>query len=108
MALAANGVCLGLLWRHRQEDVNMASVWEWSRNDIAANISVLVAAGAVWFFGSGWPDVVIGSLLALLFLRKFRGLKVRLGAAVAYAEPRLVRFARSFARERRSSAASIR
>ena len=68
MALAANAVCLGLLRRHRQEDVNMASVWECSRNDIAANIAVLLAAGAVWFFGSGWPDVIIGSLLALLFL----------------------------------------
>jgi Co/Zn/Cd efflux system component len=68
IALAANAVCLSLLWRHRQEDVNMASVWECSRNDIAANIAVLLAAGAVWFFGSGWPDVIIGSLLALLFL----------------------------------------
>ena len=85
MALAANGVCLGLLWRHRQEDVNMASVWECSRNDIAANIAVLLAAGAVWFFGSGWPDVVIGSLLALLFLlsaiRVFRASFNALGIA---------------------------
>lgn len=69
LALAANGTCLALLWNHRHEDVNMASVWECSRNDIAGNVAVLVAAGAVWLFGSGWPDVVIGSLLALLFLR---------------------------------------
>jgi Co/Zn/Cd efflux system component len=68
LALAANATCLTLLRKHRQEDVNMASVWECSRNDIAANIAVLLAAGAVWFFGSGWPDVIIGSLLALLFL----------------------------------------
>lgn len=38
LALAANGTCLGLLWRHRHEDVNMASVWECSRNDIAGNV----------------------------------------------------------------------
>ena len=67
LALAANGTCLALLWKHRHEDVNMASVWECSRNDIAANIAVLLAAGAVWFFSSGWPDLIIGSLLALLF-----------------------------------------
>lgn len=69
LALAANGTCLGLLWRHRHEDVNMASVWECSRNDIAGNVAVLLAAAAVWLFGSGWPDVLIGSLLAVLFFR---------------------------------------
>jgi len=66
-----------LLWKHRQEDVNMSSVWECSRNDIASNIAVIAAAGAVWAFGSGWPDVLIGAALALLFLRSsarvFRG-----------------------------------
>jgi Co/Zn/Cd efflux system component len=61
LALAANGTCLGLLWKHRAEDVNMASVWECSRNDIAGNLAVLLAAAAVWFVGSGWPDLVIGS-----------------------------------------------
>ena len=69
LALAANGTCLGLLWKHRREDVNMASVWECSRNDIAGNLAVLAAAGAVWLSASGWPDLLIGSLLALLFLR---------------------------------------
>jgi Co/Zn/Cd efflux system component len=68
LALAANGACLALLWKHRNEDVNMASVWECSRNDIAANVAVLLAAGGVWLLSSGWPDVVIGSLLAVLFL----------------------------------------
>lgn len=34
IGLAANSVCLFLLWRHRKEDVNMSSVWECSRNDI--------------------------------------------------------------------------
>jgi Co/Zn/Cd efflux system component len=69
IALAANGTCLALLWKHREEDVNMSSVWECSRNDIAANIAVLVAAGLVWITGSGWPDILVGALLALLFLR---------------------------------------
>jgi Co/Zn/Cd efflux system component len=67
--LAANTVCLALLWKHRGDDVNMSSVWECSRNDIAANVSVLLAAAAVRYTGSGWPDLVIGSLLVALFLR---------------------------------------
>lgn len=69
LALAANAICLGLLWKHRHDDVNMTSVWECSRNDVAGNIAVLLAAGGVAAFGSGWPDLLIGSLLALLFLR---------------------------------------
>lgn len=68
-SLAANGMCLFLLTRHRQDDVNMSSVWECSRNDIASNLSVFVAAVAVWFTGSGWPDVIIALGLVFLFLR---------------------------------------
>ena len=77
LSLAANATCLALLWKHRQEDVNMNSVWECSRNDIASNVAVLMAAAGVWLAGSGWPDLIIGSLLAALFLRSaahvFRG-----------------------------------
>ena len=69
MGLAANSVCLFLLWRHRHEDVNMSSVWECSRNDIASNISVFFAAGAVWVSGSGWPDIAVAIGLVLLLLR---------------------------------------
>lgn len=69
LALLANGACLALLWKHRAEDINMSSVWECSRNDIASNISVFAAAGGVWLTGSGWPDLLVGLLLALLFLR---------------------------------------
>ena len=67
--VAANGLCLWLLWRHRSEDINMSSVYECSRNDIASNLSVLLAAGGVWLFQSGWPDIIIASLLAVLLLR---------------------------------------
>jgi len=67
--LAANGFCLWLLWRHRNEDINMSSVYECSRNDIASNSSVIVAAFGVWLFQSGWPDIIVASLLAVLLLR---------------------------------------
>jgi Co/Zn/Cd efflux system component len=67
--LVANGACLGFLWQHRAEDINMSSVFECSRNDIASNLSVLLAAGGVWFFQSAWPDIIVASLLAALLLR---------------------------------------
>jgi len=69
LALVANSACLVLLWKHRNEDVNMSSVWECSRNDIASNISVFVAAGAVWLTASGWPDILVALGLVWLLLR---------------------------------------
>ena len=69
VGLVANSACLFLLWRHRFEDVNMSSVWECSRNDIAANLSVFVAAGAVWFAGSGWPDIAVAIALVWFLVR---------------------------------------
>jgi Co/Zn/Cd efflux system component len=67
--LAANSTCLLLLWRHRKDDVNMSSVWECSRNDIASNLSVFVAAGAVWLTGSQWPDTIVALGLICLLMR---------------------------------------
>ena len=69
LALVANSICFFLLWRHRADDINMSSVWLCSRNDIIANISVLFAAAGVWITHSGWPDILIGLALAVLFLR---------------------------------------
>lgn len=69
MALVANLSCLALLWRFRQENVNMSSTFECSRNDVVSNIGVLVAAGLVVVTASPWPDILVGGLIALIFLR---------------------------------------
>jgi Co/Zn/Cd efflux system component len=69
VALAANGACLALLWKHRAEDVNMRSVWECSRNDVVSNLAVLLAAGGVWAAQADWPDLAVGLALALLLMR---------------------------------------
>ncbi len=69
LALVANLVCFGLLWRHRGEDINMRSVWLCSRNDLLANSGVIAAAAAVALTGSRWPDLVMGVLIAGLFLK---------------------------------------
>lgn len=68
-ALAANLGCLALLWRFRRLNVNMASTFECSRNDVIANVGVLVAAVLVAWSGKGWPDIAAGIVIALLFLR---------------------------------------
>ena len=69
IALLANLICLRLLTRHRNDNLNMSSVWLCSRNDIIANISVLGAAGLVALTGSFLPDLVVGLLLTFLFAK---------------------------------------
>jgi Co/Zn/Cd efflux system component len=69
LALAANGICFALLWRHRADDINMRSVWLCSQNDLIANVSVLLAAWAVWMTLSPWPDITVGALICAVFLR---------------------------------------
>jgi cation diffusion facilitator family transporter len=67
IALLANLACLGLLWRCRADDLNMRSAWLCSRNDVAANAGVLLAAAGVAVSGSVWPDVVVGLAIAAMF-----------------------------------------
>ena len=68
LALTANTTCLIMLWRHRGDDINMRSTWLCSRNDVVANLLVLIAALGVWFTGSMWPDILVGSIIAVIFL----------------------------------------
>lgn len=78
--LAANAACLCLLAPHRHGDINLASAWECSRNDIVEGVAVLVAAALVWLFGAGWPDLLVASAVLVMFLRSSgRVLRAALG-----------------------------
>lgn len=67
--LGLNGVCLWLLSPWRRGDVNLASAWECSRNDVYEGGAVLLATAGVWAFGAGWPDLLVAVALLVLFLR---------------------------------------
>ena len=69
IALVANIGCLFLLTRHRHDDINMRSTWLCSRNDIIANLGVIVAAVSVMLTTSIWPDILISALIMVVFLR---------------------------------------
>jgi cation diffusion facilitator family transporter len=69
LVLIGNGICFLLLFRHRSDDLNMRSTWLCSRNDIIANLAVLVAAGGVAIFDTAWPDILVGAAIAALFLK---------------------------------------
>lgn len=69
IALITNTACLALLWRFRGQDVNMSSTFECSRNDVIANIGVIIAGLGVMQFNSIWPDVIVATLIAVIFFR---------------------------------------
>ena len=69
LALIANSLCLYLLYRHRDDDINMKSTYICSRNDIISNCGVILAAVAVNLTQSKWPDIIVGYLIALIFFK---------------------------------------
>ena len=72
LALAVNFGVAALLFRFREGDANMRSVWLCTRNDVIANLAVLAAAAGVFGTGTVWPDVGVAALLALLGLSSGR------------------------------------
>jgi Co/Zn/Cd efflux system component len=72
LALTVNFSVAALLYRFREGDANMRSVWLCTRNDVIANILVLVAAVGVFGTGTVWPDVGVAAILAILGLSSGR------------------------------------
>jgi Co/Zn/Cd efflux system component len=71
-ALLVNLGVAALLYRFRDGDANMRSVWLCTRNDVIANLAVLVAAAGVFGTGTVWPDVAVAAILAALGLSSGR------------------------------------
>lgn len=66
VALVANACCLSLLHRHRDGEAHMRASWIFSRSDVIANAGVIVAGLLVWATGSRWPDLIVGSVIAVV------------------------------------------
>ena len=47
----------------------MRSVWLCTRNDVLGNLAVLLAALGVFGTGTGWPDLVVASIMSFLALQ---------------------------------------
>ena len=68
-ALVANAASFGLLWAYRSGDANMRSAWVCTRNDVLGNLAVLLAAVGVFGTGTGWPDIIVATIMAALALQ---------------------------------------
>ncbi|OZG73817.1 hypothetical protein BTA51_08395 [Hahella sp. CCB-MM4] len=73
-ALAVNVFCFVMLYSQRQGDINIRAAWICSRNDMLANIGVIVAAGLVNQFDQAWPDWAIGGIIAIVVIHSAVGI----------------------------------
>jgi cation diffusion facilitator family transporter len=68
LALLTNLASVLLLIRYKDGDANVRSVWLCSRNDAIGNLAVMFAAIGVWGTATGWPDLIVATIMAGLFL----------------------------------------
>lgn len=68
LALAVNAAVAAMLYRYRNGDADMRSVWLCSRNDAIGNLAVMAAAAGVLGTGTGWPDYSVAAIMATLAL----------------------------------------
>ncbi len=69
LALLANTICLHLISRFRNGDVHMRASYIFSKNDVLANLGVVISGILVALLDSNLPDLLIGLLIALLVIR---------------------------------------
>lgn len=69
VALLANVTCLILIAKHREGEVHMRASWIFSKNDVIANLGVILAGGLVVWTGSRLPDLLIGLFVVIIVIR---------------------------------------
>jgi Co/Zn/Cd efflux system component len=68
LALVANVSCLFLISHERESGAHMKASWIFSANDVLANIGVIIAGALVYWTGSPYPDLIIGTIIGVIVL----------------------------------------
>ncbi|MDE0877074.1 MAG: cation transporter [Sphingomonas bacterium] len=66
IAGVVNYICLRLLQRIKQPDVNLRAATTFSFNDFISNGGILIAGALVLWLGTNWPDLLVGLATALI------------------------------------------
>lgn len=69
LALIANTTCLLLIAKHREGEVHMRASWIFSKNDVIANLGIIIGGGLVYLLDSRFPDLIIGMMISILVMR---------------------------------------
>lgn len=64
-----NGICLWLLKRLEEPDVNLRAATTFSFNDFVSNGGIVVAGAVVLWTGQNWPDLVVGAAVAAIAIK---------------------------------------
>lgn len=68
VALMANVVCLSLISKHKDGEIHMRASWIFSKNDVIANVGIIVGGALVYFLNSRLPDLIIGLVISLIVI----------------------------------------
>ncbi|MFC1626196.1 cation transporter [Pseudomonadota bacterium] len=69
LALLSNLICLQLISKHREGEIHMRASWVFSKNDVMANLGIILGGGLVHVFDSRYPDIVIGLVISIIVAR---------------------------------------
>jgi cation diffusion facilitator family transporter len=69
VAGVVNYICLRLLQKLKQPDVNLRAATTFSFNDFISNGGILIAGALVLWLGTNWPDLLVGLATALIAIK---------------------------------------
>lgn len=69
IALAANVVCLMIISKNRNGEVHMRASWVFSKNDVIANVGIILGGVLVYLLDSRFPDLIIGLIISIVVIR---------------------------------------
>ena len=68
-ALVANIICLLIISKHRDGEVHMRASWIFSKNDVIANLGIIIGGGLVYLLDSRYPDIIVGMIISIIIIR---------------------------------------
>jgi Co/Zn/Cd efflux system component len=68
VALIANIICLILISKHKEGEVHMRASWIFSKNDVIANLGIIIGGGLVYLLNSRHPDLIIGMTISIIVI----------------------------------------
>lgn len=70
LSLVVNVTVLRMLAPLKSAEVHLRATWLFTRADVVANVGVILAGALVWWLGSPYPDLVIGTLIGLYVIKE--------------------------------------
>lgn len=68
-ALIANISCLILISKYKEGEVHMRASWIFSKNDVIANVGIIIGGGFVYLLETRFPDLIIGMIISIIVIR---------------------------------------